>query len=92
MGIRITKTIINELVKIKGDRIWESYRQVDEHNQQDNHIKRWIQLILNQPNQTPAKNESSPRFASGVIEAPGLQDSMINQSVIVAPQSRLDDK
>lgn len=70
MGIRITKTIINELVKIKGDRIWESYKQVDEHKMQDNHIKRWVQLILNQPHQTPAKNELSPRFATNVIEAP----------------------
>ena len=29
MGIRITKTIINELVKIKQDKIWEDYKVVD---------------------------------------------------------------
>jgi hypothetical protein len=31
MGIRITKTVINELVKIKGESIWESYKLVEKH-------------------------------------------------------------
>jgi hypothetical protein len=31
MGIRITKTVINEMVKIKGESIWESYGLVERH-------------------------------------------------------------
>lgn len=42
MGIRITKTVINELVKIKGEQIWESYSLVERHLKADNHISRWI--------------------------------------------------
>lgn len=46
MGIRITKTVINELVKLKGESIWESYKLVEKHQKEDNHIGRWISLIL----------------------------------------------
>ena len=49
MGIRITKTVVNELVKIKGEQIWDSYKLVERHLKADNHVKRWIQLILEQP-------------------------------------------
>lgn len=47
MGIRITKTVINELVKIKGESIWNYYKPVEKHIKTDNHISRWISLILN---------------------------------------------
>jgi hypothetical protein len=69
MGIRITKTIINELVKIRGQSIWESYKLVDEHSKQDTHIKRWLQLILTQPGQTPAK-ASEPTVAIEPLDTP----------------------
>lgn len=38
MGIRITKTVINELVKIQGESIWRNYQTVEHHNKVDNHI------------------------------------------------------
>ena len=62
MGIRITKTVINELVKIKGEVIWDSYKLVERHNKADNHIQRWIQVILNNPSKP---NDSSvPTFGN----------------------------
>lgn len=42
MGIRIVKTVINEIVKSKGDALWDSYKVVEVHSAQDEHIKRWI--------------------------------------------------
>lgn len=46
VGIRITKTIINELVKLKREAIWEYYGGVDAHMTQDVYIKKWIEIIL----------------------------------------------
>lgn len=46
MGIRISKTVVNELVKMKGDAIWDQYKLVASHLKADAHIKRWILLIL----------------------------------------------
>lgn len=46
MGIRIVKTVVNELVKLKRESIWEAYRVIQCHGQADNHIYRWIQIIL----------------------------------------------
>ncbi len=49
MGIRISKTVIHELVKIKGQAILEQYKLVERHPKMDNHIKKWILLVLEQP-------------------------------------------
>jgi len=46
IGIRMAKTIINELVKAKGEKIWDSYRVAEAHLKDDDHIKRWIGIIL----------------------------------------------
>jgi hypothetical protein len=35
MGIRMVKTVINELVKIRKDLIWDSYKIVEVHPMQD---------------------------------------------------------
>src|SRR3569833_4102844 len=40
MGIRIVKTVTNELVKLKRESIWEAYRVIQCHSQPDNHIYR----------------------------------------------------
>lgn len=42
LGIRIVKTLINEVVKVKKNDIWESYKVIEQHPQMDNHIKKWI--------------------------------------------------
>jgi cytoskeleton-associated protein 5 len=46
VGIRITKTIVNELVKLKKEEIWDYYDSVDAHSTQDVYIKKWIEIIL----------------------------------------------
>ena len=46
MGIRIVKTVVNEVVKVKREGIWEHYQVVECHNQRDNDIGRWITIIL----------------------------------------------
>lgn len=46
MGIRIVKTVVNELVKIKRDDIWKAYEVVELHHNEDNYIKKWIKIIL----------------------------------------------
>jgi hypothetical protein len=46
VGIRITKTIINEMVKIKKETIWEYYESIEAHSTQDVYIKKWIEIIL----------------------------------------------
>jgi len=46
LGIRIVKTLINEIVKIKGEGIWDAYTVVEAHPQPDLHLKKWIQIIL----------------------------------------------
>jgi hypothetical protein len=47
MGIRIVKTMVNELVKARGRQIWDSYRVIEQHETKDKHISRWIKIILN---------------------------------------------
>lgn len=46
LGIRIVKTLINEIVKLKGESIWQSYTVIENHPSPDNHIKKWIQIII----------------------------------------------
>ena len=47
IGQRIAKTIINELVKLKREAIWEYYAPIQNHARPDVQIKRWINIILN---------------------------------------------
>lgn len=37
-GIRITKTLLNEIVKLKRDEVWEPYQIIRCHQQPDHHI------------------------------------------------------
>jgi len=46
MGIRIVKTVVNEVVKVEKEAIWEHYKVVECHSQKDNDIARWITIIL----------------------------------------------
>ena len=47
MGIRIVKTLVHDMVKIKQHSILESYRVVENHEVEDKHLHRWIRIILN---------------------------------------------
>eukprot|EP01022_Parablepharisma_sp_SALTPOND_P032949 TRINITY_DN878_c0_g1_i1.p1 TRINITY_DN878_c0_g1~~TRINITY_DN878_c0_g1_i1.p1 ORF type:complete len:2064 (+),score=290.39 TRINITY_DN878_c0_g1_i1:8288-14479(+) len=47
IGIRVIKTIVNELVKFKKEHIWEDYNKAIENSSKpDLHLKRWINIIL----------------------------------------------
>lgn len=46
VGIRITKTIVNELVKMKKHTIWNYYEGVESHPEKDIYIRRWVEIIL----------------------------------------------
>jgi len=53
-GMRITKTIVNEIVKLKKADIWWFYEGIEQHPEEDNpeedtHIKRWIEILLKSP-------------------------------------------
>jgi cytoskeleton-associated protein 5 len=45
IGNKTIKTILNELVKLEGERIWESYEAVRRHNMPDECIERWIRMM-----------------------------------------------
>jgi len=47
IGIRIVKTLVHEMVKEHKHAILESYRVVDQHEGEDKHLKKWINIILN---------------------------------------------
>lgn len=42
LGIRIVKTLINEVVKLKRENVWKAYEVIDDHAIPDNHIGKWI--------------------------------------------------
>jgi|LauGreDrversion4_2_1035121.scaffolds.fasta_scaffold23374_7 hypothetical protein len=46
MGIKTVKTVINELIKIRRESIWEDYASVKMHHIADQHMYKWIQIIL----------------------------------------------
>lgn len=48
-GMRITKTIVNEIVKLKKADIWWFYEGIEQHPEEDTHIKRWIEILLKSP-------------------------------------------
>eukprot|EP00826_Nyctotherus_ovalis_P009795 TRINITY_DN12591_c0_g1_i1.p1 TRINITY_DN12591_c0_g1~~TRINITY_DN12591_c0_g1_i1.p1 ORF type:complete len:426 (-),score=99.94 TRINITY_DN12591_c0_g1_i1:68-1345(-) len=45
-GVRLAKTIINELVKVRGNEIWKDYKKIEEHERQDVCMRRWISFAL----------------------------------------------
>lgn len=47
LGVKLVKTLIIEIVKLKKDKVWESYAAIDQHPKKDIHIKKWIIIILN---------------------------------------------
>jgi hypothetical protein len=60
LGIRVTKSFIFELVKVKGSLVWNHYGLVEKHWKEDNYIKRWITVILDLPAQQ--KEQQVPSF------------------------------
>ena len=46
MGLRLGKTLLNELVKAKREDIWKEYKIIEQLGKPDEHIKKWITLVL----------------------------------------------
>lgn len=53
-GIRAVKTVLNELVKMKKEGIWEYYQAIEKLGTEDIYIKRWISLMLQSQNPSVA--------------------------------------
>jgi hypothetical protein len=66
LGIRIVKTLLTEIVKLKGEAVKEPYQAVENHAQPDKSIGKWISVIL--------KNQSS-------VQKPGPEKDANNSSV-----------
>jgi hypothetical protein len=58
-GIKMIKTVINEIIKLKGDAIWQAYRVIRFHGQPDLHILKWIEIILKSLRQGGAANATA---------------------------------
>jgi hypothetical protein len=57
------KTLVNEVVKLKKESIWDFYSVIEHHSQPDNHIKKWIQIILRSLQSQPgAQGTTSASF------------------------------
>lgn len=47
MCLKILRTLVHEIIKIKNEDIWEYYKiAIENNNLPDKHLKRWIQLII----------------------------------------------
>ena len=60
LGLRIVKTLINEVVKLKREAVWEHYVVVENHPAEDKHLRKWIQVILKS---LPPAARSEPQAA-----------------------------
>jgi hypothetical protein len=60
-GTKAIKTILNEMGKLYGERLWDFYKVVQQHGIPDNYMQRWIAVVL--------------KASSGA--APGVNSSMM---------------
>lgn len=60
LGIRIVKTLINEVVKLKKDEIWGAYEVVKNHSAPDQYILKWIQIILKSIPDSGQQSQNAP--------------------------------
>lgn len=80
LGVRIMKTLINELVKHKGESIWQSYTLVENHSIPDVYIRKWIQITIKSISLT-ANNPSTSRGTVNQVE--------LKEDFQQPPQSRM---
>jgi len=60
LGIRIVKTLVNEVVKLKKEGIWDFYEVIENHPKPDNLIKKWIQIIIRSLPSNSSQNHGAP--------------------------------
>ena len=70
IATKIAKTIVSELVKVKKESIWDSYKKLGGNPVEDILIKRWIAIILKtlNPKQTNNDIQSSQQIKGKNIE------------------------
>ena len=68
IGNKTIKTILNELVKLEGERIWEAYESVRRHDVQDECLERWIRMMSSTLGPAPISYQRmrSPPRAAGL--------------------------
>lgn len=48
IGVKTIRTVVNELVKLMGESIWDTYKVIEQHSVKDNVMNIWIQqMVLN---------------------------------------------
>jgi len=45
-GFRVAKTVVNELIKVRGENLWMDYKVIEVHSKPDVHIKSWLTILL----------------------------------------------
>ena len=88
IGNKTIKTILNELVKLEGERIWEAYEAVRRHPTPDECIERWIRMINSSLGPVPPMSyqrlRSPPR-------ATGLPQELLEISAKLKAAETYDD-
>lgn len=88
IGIKTIRTILNELVKLEGERIWGAYEAVRRHNTPDESIERWIRAINSTLSPVPPVSyqrlRSPPR-------ATGLPQELLDISAKLKAAETYDD-
>jgi len=70
MCLKILRTIIHEIIKIKNEGIWNYYRAaIERNNLPDKFLKRWIQLIMRSKNgiSLPSSNSGGGYNSSPIV-------------------------
>lgn len=88
MGIRIVKTLVHEMVKVKRHSVLEAYRVVEAHEVEDKHLLRWIKIILN--TMGPAEVASGETNSSSMNPNSSSNDSEREISTIIAELKNTD--
>jgi len=70
LGTRIAKTLVNEIVKLKRNEIWEYYQVIEQNPQPDNHLQKWIQIILKSLSQNIETSSSMINNVNDITQGP----------------------
>jgi cytoskeleton-associated protein 5 len=75
-SMRVLRTLLTEIVKLKNDTIWDIYKTViEDSNLQDRHLKKWIQVIIRSKNGISMPN--STVSVSGALNTLKLDNNVI---------------
>ncbi|CAD8120601.1 unnamed protein product [Paramecium sonneborni] len=58
-GVKTIKVVLQQLVKMRGETIWENYHLVSRSTQQDQYLNKWIQAYLGNPSLQNGQQENN---------------------------------